>query len=303
MQCSGCGFENPPIMKFCGQCGTPLEAGPAEAASDVDSAADSAERRNLTVMFCDLADATALSERLDPEELRDVVRDYQRVAEEVVQRCGGHVAQFLGDGIMVYFGYPQARGDDARRAVTAGLGIVAAMAKLDVRSADLTLAVRVGIHTGTVVTGEVGTAERREQLALGQTPNVAARLQGLAAPDEVVLSPAVQRLTQGFFTIESLGARAMKGVPEPMEIFRVVAESGAPLEGYPSTFFAVADLEDIADRRWVTVLFCDLVGSTALSARFDPEVLRDVVLRYQKAVGVEVERFGGYIAQHLSTLR
>jgi class 3 adenylate cyclase len=225
MRCSACGFENPPVMKFCGKCGTPLEEPPAPA-PDLD---DTAERRNLTVMFCDLADATRLSEQLDPEELREIVRNYQRIAKEVVQRYQGHIAQYLGDGLMVYFGYPQAQGDDARRAVQAGLGIVDAVAAYGVRLARehrLSLAVRVGIHTGDVVTGLVGTAQRREQLALGQTPNIAARLQHLAAPDEVVLSTATQKLTRGFFAFESLGAHAMKGLPDPMEIFRVVEESG-----------------------------------------------------------------------------
>ncbi len=213
-------------MRFCGKCGTPLGATPAAAPRDLD---DTAERRNLTVMFCDLADATRLSEQLDPEELREIVRDYQKIAKEVVQRFQGHVAQYLGDGLMVYFGYPQAQGDDARRAVQAGLGIVDAVAAYSarlVRERRLSLAVRVGIHTGGVVTGAVGTAQRREQLALGQTPNIAARLQHLAAPDEVVLSTATRKLTRGFFAFESLGAHAMKGLPDPMEIFRVVGESG-----------------------------------------------------------------------------
>ena len=235
MRCSSCGFENPPIMKFCGQCGTPLVAGgtPPQTAAPRPTPAPPkeavAERRHLTVMFCDLADAAALSERLDPEELREIVRDYQSVSQNVVQRFRGHVAQYLGDGIMVYFGYPQAQDDDARLAVRAGLGILNAVAQLSERlerERGLTLAVRVGIHTGDVVTGAVGTAQRREQLALGQAPNIAARLQGLARPDEVVLSPATRQLTRGFFSVESLGPMAMKGVAEPMEVFRVVAESG-----------------------------------------------------------------------------
>ncbi len=180
-------------------------------------------------MFCDLAEASILSERLDPEELREIVRGYQSVSKEVVQRFHGHIAQYLGDGILVYFGYPRAQDEDARRAVQAGLGIVGAVAQLHLPpngERSVGLAVRVGIHTGDVVTGAVGTAQRREQLALGQTPNIAARLQSLAAPGEVVLSPATHRLTRGFFAFESLGPKEMKGAMKPMEVFRVAAESG-----------------------------------------------------------------------------
>src|SRR5262245_45688782 len=144
-----------------------------------------AERRQLTVMFCDLVDSTALSGQLDPEDLREVVRAYQTTCTEVVQRFDGSIAQYLGDGLLVYFGYPQAHEDDAQRAVRAALGIIDAMGALNtrlVRDKAIRLAVRLGIHTGLVVVGEMGGSGRQEQLALGETPNVAARIQGLAAP-------------------------------------------------------------------------------------------------------------------------
>jgi class 3 adenylate cyclase len=148
----------------------------------------SAERRQLTVMFCDLADSTALASQLDPEDLREVVRAYQQTCAAVIQRFDGYIAQYLGDGLLVYFGYPQAHEDDALRAVRAGLEIVEAMRALNARlvqERSIRLAVRLGIHTGQVVVGEIGSGERHEQLALGETPNLAARLQSMAALDTV----------------------------------------------------------------------------------------------------------------------
>ena len=132
-----------------------------------------AERRQLTVLFCDLVDSTGLASQLDPEELREVVRAYQETCAKVIARFEGHIAQYLGDGLLVYFGYPQAHEDDAQRAVRAGLGIVEALGQLNARLEQawgVRLAVRLGIHTGLVVVGEVGSGTRQEQLALGETP-------------------------------------------------------------------------------------------------------------------------------------
>jgi len=141
--------------------------------------APEAERRQLTVLFCDLVESTGLAHQLDPEELREVVRAYQAAGAEVVQRFDGHIAQYLGDGLLVYFGYPLAHEDDAPRAVRTGLGLLEGLHALNAhlqRARGIRLAVRVGIHTGLVVVGEVGGGARHEQLALGETPNVAARL-------------------------------------------------------------------------------------------------------------------------------
>jgi len=163
------------------------------APTPVAPGSSDAERRQLTVMFCDLVDSTALSSRLDPEDLREVVRAYQTTCEEVIQRYGGHIAQYLGDGLLVYFGYPQAHEDDAHRAVRAGLGILDALAALNTRLEPRTgvrLAIRLGVHTGLVVVGEMGGVSRHEQLALGETPNLAARIQGLAVPDALLISAA-----------------------------------------------------------------------------------------------------------------
>src|SRR5262249_36747220 len=156
-----------------------------------------AERRQLTVLFCDLVDSTALSSQLDPEDLRAVVRAYQEICAKVIARYEGYIAQYLGDGLLVYFGYPRAHEDDAQRAVRAGPGMVEAMAQLHTpltQERGVHLAVRLGIHTGLVVVGEVGGGTRQEQLTLGETPNIAARLQGIAAPNTLVISAATFQL-------------------------------------------------------------------------------------------------------------
>src|SRR5262245_57988042 len=189
-----------------------------------------AERRQLTVMFCDLVDSTKLSSQLDPEDWRDVVRAYQRVCTEVIQRYDGHIAQLLGDGLLVYFGYPQAHEDDAQRAVRAGLGMLGIMGDLNIRlqhAQGVQLALRVGIHRGVVVVGEMGGAGRQEQLALGEVPNVAARIQGLAEPNTLLISTDTYRLIQGYFESRVLGAQALRGVAEPVHVYRVLQESGA----------------------------------------------------------------------------
>ena len=177
-------------------------------------------------MFCDLVDSTSLAQRLDPEDYRAVVRAYQEAAVAAIQPFDGYVAQYLGDGLLVYFGYPQAHEDAAQRAVRAGLAIVDAMAPLNARLVPqygVRVAVRLGLHTGVAVVGSVGSGARQEQLAMGDTPNIAARLQGLAAPNTVVLSAATARLLHGAFALEDLGVQQLKGVAEPMAVCRVVA--------------------------------------------------------------------------------
>jgi class 3 adenylate cyclase/predicted ATPase len=189
-----------------------------------------AERRQLTVMFCDLADSTRLSQQLDPEDLREVLHAYHTTCAAVIQRFAGYIAQYLGDGLLVYFGYPQAHEDDAQRAVRAGLGIVEAMGILNARLAQdkgVRLAVRIGIHTGPVVVGDIGSGERRERLALGDTPNLAARLQSLAEPDTVVLSDTTARLVQGYFVWQDRGMQTLKGFDTPVRVSQVVGESAA----------------------------------------------------------------------------
>ena len=221
-----------------------------------------AERRQLTVMFCDLVGSTALSGQLDPEDLREVVRAYQETAAEVIARFEGHIAQYLGDGLLVYFGYPSAHEDDAQRAVRAALEIIEALQNLNVQmkptlaAAGTSLQVRVGIHTGLVVVGEMGGGDRHEQLALGETPNIAARLEGLAVPDTIIIGAATAHLIQGAFTLEEIGTHSLKGVADPMAVFRVVGpvekhrgeEEAAP----ESTIFLVGRDEEVGllRRRW-----------------------------------------------------
>jgi class 3 adenylate cyclase/predicted ATPase len=231
--CSRCGAKLQAGSKFCDTCGTPLTATPMpENATEPVRASESppeAERRQLTVMFCDLVGSTELSARLDPEVLRDVVRSYQQACDAVIGRLHGNVAQYLGDGLLVYFGYPVAREDDARRAVRAGLGVIEAMAMLNTRlqrERGLMLAVRVGIHTGPVVVGEIGGASRREALALGETPNIAARLQTVAEPDTVVISAATHRLLQGSVFVTDLGEQVVKGLPTPLRAYQVHGDRG-----------------------------------------------------------------------------
>jgi TOMM system kinase/cyclase fusion protein len=201
-----------------------------EASDSVLPPPPEAERRQLTVLFCDLVDSTALSSQLDPEELREVVRDYQDTCAKVIARFDGHIAQYLGDGLLVYFGYPLAHEDDAQRAVRAGLGMVEALRQLNTRleqKQGLRLAVRLGIHTGLVVVGDVGGSTRQEQLALGETPNLAARLQGIAAPNTLVISAATFQLLGGFFACQPLGTPPLKGQAQPLAVYRVLYESMA----------------------------------------------------------------------------
>lgn len=194
-----------------------------------DPRVQEAERRQLTVMFCDLVGSTQLSGQLDPEDLREVIRQYQQACSEVIHRFDGHVAQLLGDGLLVYFGYPQAHEDDPQRAVHSGLAIIEAIKTLNTHlehTKGITLALRLGIHTGLVVVGEMGGAGRHEQLALGETPNIAARLQGLAEPNTLLLSQATAHLIQGYFDCEILGEFELKGVAHPCTVYQVMKASG-----------------------------------------------------------------------------
>jgi len=219
-----------------------------------------AERRQLTVMFCDLVGSTALSVRFDPEELREEIRAYQNAVSGVVARYDGFVAKFMGDGVLVYFGYPRAHEDDAERAVRAGLEIEAAVTSLETRGTER-LAVRIGIATGLVVVGDLlGEGSARERAVTGETPNLAARLQALAEPGQIVLAGATRRLIGDLFRLRNLGRRAVKGFAEPVEAFAV--------EGV-----AAAESRFEAARRGLT----DLVGRAAESV-----LLRD---RLRKAWG------------------
>jgi len=202
-----------------------------EPADDVPDDPDlAAERRQLTVMACDLVGATELAERLDPEDLRSVVRAFQESASGIIQRYEGHVAQYLVDGLLAYFCYPQAHENDAERAVRAGLDVVAAQQRLNESLAaehGIRLALRIGIHTGPVVIGEMGGGAKRDMIALGDVPHMAARVQSAAEPDSVVITDATQRLVAGMFVIEDGGAPGRQRVVRPSGVRgRVAAAAG-----------------------------------------------------------------------------
>jgi class 3 adenylate cyclase len=220
MRCPACRHENPAGSRFCNACGAGLPA--------PERTLEQAERRHLTVLFCDLVDSTRLAAGLDPEDWRELVRAYQAAAAQVVDRLEGHVAQYLGDGLLVYFGYPRAHEDDAERAVRAGLGILHEIGRLTERleaRGRPRLAVRIGVHTGPVVVGEMGGGDTRETLAIGETVNLAARLQEQAEPDSLVLSTHSLRLVQGVFVTRDLGERSLKGLG-PVRLHQALRPSG-----------------------------------------------------------------------------
>lgn len=230
--CPRCGFENRPDFNFCGQCAAPLNGtspGANFPAGQTAGVPGCAERRPVTVLFCDLVESTALAGQLDPEELREVVVRYQQAVAAAIECYAGYIAQYLGDGVLVYFGYPEAHEESARRAVSSGLALLDATSSLNrelQQQWDMRLAVRVGIHSGLVVAGDVGVGGRTDQLVLGQTPNVAARLESLAEPDTVLLSRTTFDMVQGFFECEALGPHQFKGLAEPIEVFRALRQTG-----------------------------------------------------------------------------
>ena len=234
-RCPKCGSENPPEASFCGDCGADLSQ-PTAAPRSAESAAapvvvehgeshevPEGERRHLTVLFCDLVGSTEIAGHLDPEEWREIVGEYHRAAAQAIERFGGHVAQYLGDGVMAYFGYPEAHDNDAERAARAGLAILDAISKLNEHPTHPKLSARVGIDSGTVV---VGAGAGKDTDVFGDTPNIAARVQTVAAPGTVLITDAVHRLVSGLFVVEDRGAQALKGIERPVQLYRVVQPSG-----------------------------------------------------------------------------
>ena len=189
---------------------TPASASPPLSAS-VETIG---ERRHVTVMFSDLVGSTALSAQMDPEDLREIISAYQKCVAETVRRFGGFVAKYMGDGVLVYFGYPQAHEDDAERAVRAGLELVQAVGGLQ---SGVSLQTRVGIATGLVVVGDlIGSGAAQEQAVVGETPNIAARLQGVAEPNTVVIAESTRKLLGNLFDLQDLGAQDLKGIGGPL---------------------------------------------------------------------------------------
>jgi class 3 adenylate cyclase len=240
--CPACSFANPVAFRFCGQCGASL-AGTATAVSlergnadGTERIARSAERRQVTVLFSDIVGWTQLARNLDPEDLDALLRSYQVACAEVIGRYRGYTAQYLGDGVLAYFGYPDAHEDDAERAVRAGLRIVEVVPQLNVHQGP-SLAVRVGIATGLVLAGNRASEGGAGEFAvIGETPNLAARLQDLAPPNGVVIAPSTRQLLGALFDFDSLGEHTLKGFGEPLEAYRVLRDR--PVD---SRFEAVRD--------------------------------------------------------------
>ncbi len=260
LNCAACGHANAAGSRFCAQCGAKLgddTATPAPAAARPPPAARApvaAERRQLTVMFCDLVGSTALSTRLDPEDLREVIAAYQRCAADVVTRFGGYVAKYMGDGVLVYFGYPEAHEADAENALRAALALIDAIAKAFAATEHK---VRIGIATGLVVVGElVGTGEAQERNVVGETPNLAARLQSAAAPNSVVIAASTRRLAGEAFEYEEIEPAQLKGFAAPVAAWRVVRER--PIESRLEALRAASrapligrqEEMEILQRRW-----------------------------------------------------
>ena len=230
--CGICNAANEARARFCGQCGAALDGPGAQKAPGLAEAEPrswpAAERRQLTLLFCDLCSSTTLSDRLDPEDMREVLEGYRARCAAALARYGGTVAYYMGDGILAYFGYPTAHEDDALRAVRAALEIVPAVATLGAGwpwPLPLPLQVRISIHTGLVVAGEISLDSRRNELwAVGRAPNIAARLQSLAAPDSIVVSEATHRLLHGVFVTSSLGRHRLPGIDETIEVLRIESE-------------------------------------------------------------------------------
>jgi class 3 adenylate cyclase/tetratricopeptide (TPR) repeat protein len=233
--CPKCGSDNPPEASFCGDCGAdlsqpkaaPRSAEPAAAPVVVDHGephgAPEGERRHLTVLFCDLVGSTEIASHLDPEEWREIVAGYHHAAAQAIERFGGHVAKFLGDGVMAFFGYPEAHDNDAERAARAGLAMLDAISKLNEHPTRPKLLARIGIDSGAVV---VGAGAGKEADVFGDTPNIAARVQTAAAPGTVLISAATHSLVSGLFVVEDRGAQALKGIDRPVQLYRVVQPSG-----------------------------------------------------------------------------
>lgn len=227
MNCPYCNALLTNNPKFCPECGTRLA--PAESESAVRSSTH-AERRQLTMLFCDVVASTALSAMMDPEDLRDIMRQYHSICDKVIQRFEGHISKYLGDGLLVEFGYPIAHEDDAQRAVRAGLGMLEALRYSTFKTSSgqqITIDIRIGVHTGLVLIDEIGAALDRTTDILGETPGIAARLQEAADPNSLVISGTTEKLVAGFFEIERTGRVLDATAPHSVEIYKVLHESAA----------------------------------------------------------------------------
>jgi class 3 adenylate cyclase/tetratricopeptide (TPR) repeat protein len=214
-----CGAQSPSTSNFCGKCGAPFDAAPSRANVEPGDRSLTGERRHLTVLFCDLVNSTGIATQLDPEEWREIIADYHRTTAQAIEQFGGHVAQSFGDGVMAYFGWPQAHDNNAERAVRAGLAIIDALSNLNKHTTRPKLSVRVGINSGAVVIG-AGIGKKTE--VFGDTPNIAARAQAAALADTVVITADTHRLISGLFVVEDRGMQVLKGIERPIKLHRVI---------------------------------------------------------------------------------
>src|SRR6202045_511009 len=305
-----------------------VTAAPSDAPAPTD-----AERRQLTVMFCDLVGSTPLSARFDPEDLRELIGVYHRCVADTVARFAGFVAKYMGDGVLIYFGYPEAHEDDAERAVRAGLAVINAVGRLASREA---LNVRLGIASGLVVVGDlIGTGAAQERGVVGEMLNLAARLQGLAAPDTLVIADSTRRQIGALFDIDDLGQQALAGFSEAQRAWRIVGESGvlsrfAALRSEPTPLVGRDEELDLLLSRWqqakagkghvVLVSGEPGIGKSRLSAALSQRIQGDphIRLRYFcwpyhqdsafHPVIVQLERAAGFarddtVKEKLSKLR
>jgi len=227
--CKQCQFESPADFKFCGRCGNDILTPNQRRSSDLpkpltDNYFDSAERRQLTVLFCDVVGSSILSESVDPEELREIMQKYRAVSDAVVKKYNGHTAQYLGDGILAYFGYPKANEDDAERAVRAGIELIENIKSINQQlSSDhhIELNIRIGIHTGLVVVGNT-LSDNQNSLALGTTPNIAARIQDFATPNTVIFSHNTYQLVKHQIECKQLGEQMFKGFSTPIRVYQAL---------------------------------------------------------------------------------
>jgi len=271
--CPACDHENPPSFKFCGNCGVSLGADEPDHPS-AESSDSEQERRQITVLFCDMVDSTRLSRLMDPEDLLAIIKIYQDVCTRQINYYGGTVARFIGDGILAYFGYPQAHEDDAERAIRAGLRIIDEIPKLNGQfnnPEEIPIAVRIGAATGLTVVGDIMRPGASElQSATGETPNLAARMQSLADPDSLVIPMNTLKLIGGLFRYEDLGYHQLKGFDHPIKAWRVLGEipSESRFEAtHRAKFLPMVDREEeieILQRRWERV--CKGKGNVVLLA-------------------------------------
>ena len=234
--CGACSTPNPPTNRFCHECGAPRSAVPATettaspepvpAVAVAATRAADGERRYVTVMFCDMVGSTTMSGILDPEELQAIMLAYQQACADAIERNGGYIAHYMGDGILAYFGYPIADEQAAVRAVRAGLALVHTVAQ---RQADVpALSVRVGVHSGITVVADMGAGQQRQlRDVVGETPNIAARIQAIAAPGTVVVSEDVKLACEGYIELQPLGPHELKGLNRPLLLFRAGSDTGA----------------------------------------------------------------------------